>query len=706
MIEQKTGYENQGWHFKDKGPTLGEEKNAGTMLIELVKRARNSEDNNEKIHYQKLLGNLLRAGSLTKAQILEIGATYSLTPKQILDKHGSLTIEKVVNALIPTEKKQTAAVETFDIEPKFVEVDEVILPTPPSSKPFKPGPEDYREIFKKIPRYKILIKLLEYYRITVERYYIVKGKLPADMVREEQYMMVVIPELKKMVLVCDQVSNGTFVVHYPTEHPEEFYRLSKEILRLLPMVTEIVWSNEERWKNQILDNLTLPDSEEKLEDAMPAVLAELAENKDKKKITFDILQTDREILASVVEQTKNWHESDRKTKLKTPAGYETPAIRSFLRRLSLQLEITVKMVKEYLNLLLTDPEKAKKYPEEAIKQYHDNLARTKIIDEFLAAQTPEDIKNKTYAELFEIFCKENEQEQDESLAEHFKSRLGYFRFKKRLTTKEHLPKEILDIINNYCGGISDDDLVKVTSTELFNKFLVTIEPADEEQKRKMLVSFRKALMRERKKRNLVSEHLDITTPEIILAKEFVDKLSDDDLKRATIATEQYPIFLKANNLTSEQFKILSFINQINGARVARGIKSEMARKTREISLARGYIEKLPDEQLANPNYESSYQDFLTNSGLEAKDYPLNNFVLLWRRVRDGRQVKPNKFIDKRITAAVDSFFAQLGELTSFSDELYQRFLSTNGLTTEDYPYTAFKTKLYRYNKQISERTNV
>lgn len=136
----------------------------------------------------------------------------------------------------------------------FIIVDEVILPPSDGSFLKKKGRETPRpEEF--IPRTRYLIEVLSNLE---QSYSVVEGVTTENMVRRESYSVFILPETDKAVLVNDEPSNATFIVHDFSKISEGwrlFTRLTKDDLRHSQgtKVNCLYNEPEEKWKRDIVD---------------------------------------------------------------------------------------------------------------------------------------------------------------------------------------------------------------------------------------------------------------------------------------------------------------------------------------------------------------------------------------------------------------------------------------------------------------------
>ena len=98
------------------------------------------------------------------------------------------------------------------------------------------------------------------------------------MIRKESYEMFIIPSLEKMILVCDEEGNSTFIINRLSETPHFYYSLSKDQLKALKdseLIDQIDWRNLDKWKEDLLNSLTKPKQsnyEQLTEDEIKKIL--------------------------------------------------------------------------------------------------------------------------------------------------------------------------------------------------------------------------------------------------------------------------------------------------------------------------------------------------------------------------------------------------------------------------------------------------
>ena len=109
-------------------------------------------------------------------------------------------------------------------------------------------------------RWKKLLKILQQNGIFIDDIISYQGTVTPNMMRKDSYYLVEIPRIRKMILVCDQIGEATFVIDGLIPR-NQILKLSKEQLQnsLGEMITRIVFQNEDQWEKQIIATLNLEE---------------------------------------------------------------------------------------------------------------------------------------------------------------------------------------------------------------------------------------------------------------------------------------------------------------------------------------------------------------------------------------------------------------------------------------------------------------
>ncbi len=159
-------------------------------------------------------------------------------------------------------------IEEVELPVAFVPTDKTILPSGEGS--MQDGDrEDLEQVFESVPRSKYVLEVLKELGIDLSENKYFTGKNDSSMVRKESYKIIVVPKLRKIILVCDEVGNRTFVVHDQGKIDRFFEMTKKDLKAKSPKgilqegdVTNFVWtSDEKRWKFNLASHLLMKPEE-------------------------------------------------------------------------------------------------------------------------------------------------------------------------------------------------------------------------------------------------------------------------------------------------------------------------------------------------------------------------------------------------------------------------------------------------------------
>ncbi|MFC1615687.1 hypothetical protein ACFL21_00975 [Patescibacteria group bacterium] len=132
-------------------------------------------------------------------------------------------------------------IEPIDLEAIFVPTDDDFF----IREGFNGG------IFEKaghIERIELAFEVLR--SLGVEKVLRFKGEFYTRTVRELSYEMIVVPELKRVILLCEEEGNRTFVRKGIVDLPS-FYKKTKSQLKNDPEVVDFIWKDPVSWKNDL-----------------------------------------------------------------------------------------------------------------------------------------------------------------------------------------------------------------------------------------------------------------------------------------------------------------------------------------------------------------------------------------------------------------------------------------------------------------------
>ena len=165
-----------------------------------------------------------------------------------------LRVDEMIDLLIP-ENEMIDKKNEFS---NFTYIDKTILPTTKNETPsIKKGEGGFKKPIE-IPRIRMFIDLLSDIGITPDKYDCIVGQNDQNMIRTLSYVMFVLKEIKKMIFVCNEEENATYVIYGQCDNAEKYYSLSKnEIQNLISsnFGKKIIWKNKENWKKEILEEI-------------------------------------------------------------------------------------------------------------------------------------------------------------------------------------------------------------------------------------------------------------------------------------------------------------------------------------------------------------------------------------------------------------------------------------------------------------------
>lgn len=256
------------------------------LILWTVLRSRDSDDQVFRQTSRKLLEEYIHGGTITRDflkpiyESLGMGDNFDdrkLSPSIIQDE--LIPLDQKLLAEETQEQKTDAADNKTEVEMPFIGPEEVpavyrlqdtILPA--DDKPqIKLGNGTFEQAGQ-IPRAEILTRLLldskfenlpGEGRINKKDIIIITGKNSESMVRKESYRLFLIRRLNKIVFVCNEEGNNTFVINGIIEgidgaddisKLEPLYDLKKselKELKNLDLLEEVRWGKKEKWEEKL-----------------------------------------------------------------------------------------------------------------------------------------------------------------------------------------------------------------------------------------------------------------------------------------------------------------------------------------------------------------------------------------------------------------------------------------------------------------------
>ena len=109
-------------------------------------------------------------------------------------------------------------------------------------------------------RWKKLLRILHQNGIFIDDVISYRGRVTPNMRRKDSYYMVEIPRIRKIILLCDQIGEATFVIDGLIPRSQILELRKKQLLNILgERVTRIIFHNEDQWEQQIIAALNLEE---------------------------------------------------------------------------------------------------------------------------------------------------------------------------------------------------------------------------------------------------------------------------------------------------------------------------------------------------------------------------------------------------------------------------------------------------------------
>jgi len=149
---------------------------------------------------------------------------------------------------------------------------------------------------KMIPRTAMLINLLSEFGISLDDCKIFVGTNKPEVVRQENYRMFTIKPREKIIYVCDEEGNSTYILHNYTEDDSDLKRLmalkKSELKAMGELVDKIDWSNKDTWQEEIFKALTkkspVPDGIKNWQEYIRKIRDEAVARKKEKEKFVDL----------------------------------------------------------------------------------------------------------------------------------------------------------------------------------------------------------------------------------------------------------------------------------------------------------------------------------------------------------------------------------------------------------------------------------
>ena len=243
-------------------------------LREQITSAKTEED---RLVVQREITKLVDSGRDTLQVIfekLEIPYKASLKSNSIVI-HLRSELDKIWFGKIPIHKLPSDTMPPDDLD---------TIPT-------RKGEGKERKELKEQPRYQLVEQVLIEMGITRTNCITYQGEVTKDMYRSTPYQLIVIPELNKMIHLCVEKGNQTFIIHNDTNY-ESYLHKGKKWHYKQPNIDNFSWCDPEEWKTKLQHYL----SQEQAETKVQKMTSEYFHNPDYIKMDLQAFATKAGVL--------------------------------------------------------------------------------------------------------------------------------------------------------------------------------------------------------------------------------------------------------------------------------------------------------------------------------------------------------------------------------------------------------------------------
>lgn len=188
-----------------------------SVLDSIINGGKSTQDSTKREDYRTMLKEKIKEGFIDR-EYLE---------RHAWDKERILITSDIVDFLLPqiSEAREVSMEKGESFQPIIKQIDETILITENGKGPENGSEEGVEE--RLIPRFELLVKFLRENGIKDSKYFCYKGKNKTEMMRAESYVMFVVPDLGKMVFLCNEEGNATYIIHN-APNKSEFEKLLRD----------------------------------------------------------------------------------------------------------------------------------------------------------------------------------------------------------------------------------------------------------------------------------------------------------------------------------------------------------------------------------------------------------------------------------------------------------------------------------------------
>ena len=195
---------------------------------------------------QEKISLALRACALSTDEIVE---ALMISPDEITEIKGGFGID-----MISVIKRIYQEIGYLEDNIEVYEMDETFIPSGTGDKEIQGGEGEFKNP-QILPRFRLLLETLKGMDLDLESCFFWRGKNDDSMVRKMSYVGILIPSLNKIIFVCDEEGNQTFVID-AKQNIKNYWSKTKNKLKEMDEVSYFTWTSPVVWKERLEDILT------------------------------------------------------------------------------------------------------------------------------------------------------------------------------------------------------------------------------------------------------------------------------------------------------------------------------------------------------------------------------------------------------------------------------------------------------------------
>ncbi|MFC1615834.1 hypothetical protein ACFL21_01725 [Patescibacteria group bacterium] len=243
---------------------FGSEAELGEMRIEQVKKmygvlemAQEDTDDLKKLRYiRNSIYELISGLNIFLSQLGFVDSAKQILGdgELVMEELNSLhkSVREKMNTVIDKQKLEIEKCNSESLDVNIVQLGTTIVPTSGFFFPENKSGGKFFERKKYMARLTLVLEVLG--EIGIKKCMIFEGSNEPSMIRRMSYNVVVIPELNRVILVCEEKGNRTFIRKGIADLPS-FFGATKQELKEDPNVISFCLRRPDRWRELLKRNL-------------------------------------------------------------------------------------------------------------------------------------------------------------------------------------------------------------------------------------------------------------------------------------------------------------------------------------------------------------------------------------------------------------------------------------------------------------------